>query len=54
MKKADFLNKIRGEGKLKITEPSEEMKISYLQKAENCLNLGLKRERINRLKTKGI
>jgi len=36
MKKVDFLNKIREEGKLKIIEPSEEMKISYLQKAENC------------------
>lgn len=37
MKKVDFLNKIREEGKLKIVEPSEEMKISYLRKAENCL-----------------
>jgi len=37
MKKADFLSKLREERKLEITEPSEEMKISYLQKAENCL-----------------
>ena len=37
MKKVDFLKKIREEGKLKIVEPSEEMRISYLQKAENCL-----------------
>ena len=37
MKRADFLNKIKEEGKLKIVEPSEEMRISYLQKAENCL-----------------
>ena len=36
MKKADFLRKLRKERKLEITEPSEEMKISYLQKAENC------------------
>jgi len=37
MKKADFLRKLREERKLEIVEPSEEMKISYLQKAENCL-----------------
>ena len=37
MKKADFLRKLREERKLEIAEPSEEMKISYLQKAENCL-----------------
>ena len=37
MKKADFLRKLRKERKLEIAEPSEEMKISYLQKAENCL-----------------
>jgi len=37
MKKADFLSKLREERKLEIAEPSEEMKISYLQKAENCL-----------------
>ncbi len=37
MKKADFLRKLRKERKLEIAEPSEEIKISYLQKAENCL-----------------
>jgi len=37
MKKVDFLRKLREERKLEIVEPSEEMKISYLQKAENCL-----------------
>ena len=37
MKKADFLSRIREERKLEIVEPSEEMKASYLQKAENCL-----------------
>ena len=37
MKKADFLRKLREERKLEIAEPSEEMKISYLQKAGNCL-----------------
>ena len=37
MKKPDFLRKLREERKLEITEPSEEMKMSYLQKAENCL-----------------
>ncbi len=37
MKKADFLSRLREERKLEIVEPSEEMKTSYLQKAENCL-----------------
>lgn len=37
MKKANFLKKLRKEGKLKLVESSEEMKISYLEKAENCL-----------------
>jgi len=37
MKKANFLDKLKKEGKLELVEPSEEMKISYLQKAENCL-----------------
>lgn len=37
MKKANFLAKLKKEGKLELVEPSEEMKISYLQKAENCL-----------------
>lgn len=37
MKRQNFLNKILEEGKLELIEPSEEMKLSYLQKAENCL-----------------
>ena len=37
MKKVNFLNKLKSEGKLKLCEPSEEMTLSYLQKAENCL-----------------
>ena len=37
MKNPDFLNKLKGEGKIGLVEPSEEMKSSYLIKAENCL-----------------
>jgi len=37
MKKTNFLNKIRKEGKLKLVEPSEEMKSSYLEKADNYI-----------------
>lgn len=37
MKKVNFLNKLKKEGKLELVEPSQEMKSSYLQKAENCL-----------------
>jgi len=37
MKKQNFLNKLRKEGKLDLVESSEEMKLSYLEKAENCL-----------------
>ncbi len=37
MKKVNFLSKLRKEGKLELIEPSEEMKLSYLEKAENCL-----------------
>lgn len=37
MKKPAFLSKLKKEGKLSIVEPSEEIKASYLQKAENCL-----------------
>jgi len=37
MKKQNFLNKLKGEDKLKLVEPSEEMKLSYILKAENCL-----------------
>lgn len=37
MEKANFLKKLRKEGKLGLVEPSEEMKLSYLKKAEDCL-----------------
>lgn len=37
MKKVNFLNKLKKERKLELVEPSEEMKSSYLQKAESCL-----------------
>jgi uncharacterized protein (UPF0332 family) len=37
MKKLNFLNKLREEGKLELVEPSEELCLSYLEKAENCL-----------------
>jgi len=37
MIKADFLDKLNNEGKLELVEPSEEIKFSYLQKADNCL-----------------
>ena len=37
MKKLNFLKILKKERKLRLTEPSEEMKSSYLQKAENCL-----------------
>jgi uncharacterized protein (UPF0332 family) len=36
MKKLAFLKKLRKEGKLKFTKPSENMSKSYLEKAENC------------------
>jgi len=36
MKKQNFLNKLRKEGKLELVESSDEMRLSYLQKAENC------------------
>lgn len=32
-----FLKKLKKEGKLKLVEPSEEMKSSHLLKAENCI-----------------
>ena len=32
-----FLDKLKKEGKLELVEPSEEMSISYQQKARNCL-----------------
>lgn len=37
MKNQDFLNKLKKEGKIEIVEPSEEIKLSYLKKAEDCL-----------------
>jgi len=37
MKKINFLNKLKKEGKLELVESSEEMKSSYLKKAEDCL-----------------
>jgi uncharacterized protein (UPF0332 family) len=35
MKKTNFLNKIKKEGKLELVQPSEEMKQSYLIKSES-------------------
>lgn len=37
MKKPDFLKQLKKEGKLSVVERSEEMKESYLKKAEDCL-----------------
>lgn len=37
MKKSSFLNKLRKDGKIELVEPSEEIKDSYLEKADNCL-----------------
>ncbi len=37
MKKAGFLNKLYREGKLGLAEPSEEIKESYMRKADNCM-----------------
>jgi uncharacterized protein (UPF0332 family) len=37
MKESEFLNKLKKEGKIELVEPSEEIKSSYLEKAENCL-----------------
>ncbi|MFH8086984.1 MAG: HEPN domain-containing protein [Candidatus Aenigmatarchaeota archaeon] len=37
MKKVSFLSKVRKEGKLKLVEPSEEIKDSYLKKSESYL-----------------
>ena len=36
MKKTNFLNKLKREKKIELVEPSEEMKYSYLKKAEDC------------------
>ena len=37
MKELNFLKKLKRKGVIKLVEPSEEMKSSYLTKAENCL-----------------
>jgi uncharacterized protein (UPF0332 family) len=37
MKELDFLKKLKRKGIIELVEPSEEMKSSYLVKAENCL-----------------
>jgi uncharacterized protein (UPF0332 family) len=37
MKKSNFLNKLKKEGKLELVEPSEEICNSYLEKSDNCL-----------------
>jgi len=37
MKEISFLKKLRKTGKLELVEPSDELKSSYLIKAENCL-----------------
>ncbi len=37
MKRADFLKKIRRQGKIDFVEPSEEIAESYRIKSENCL-----------------
>ena len=37
MKKLSFFEKIKGEGKLELVEPSEDICASYLAKANDCL-----------------
>ena len=37
MKKLSFLDKLKGEGKLELVEPSEEICASYVEKANDCL-----------------
>lgn len=37
MKKQDFLDKLREEGKLDLVEPSEEIKTAYLEKSDSYL-----------------
>jgi len=37
MKKENFLNKLREEGKLELVEPSKELRQSYLEKSESNL-----------------
>jgi uncharacterized protein (UPF0332 family) len=36
MKKQEFLSLIKKQGRLKLVEPSEEIKQSYIKKAEDC------------------
>ena len=36
MRKSNFLNEVRNEGKLELVEPSEEICKSYLRKTDNC------------------
>lgn len=38
MKNLDFLKKLRKEGKLKLVEPSEEVKQAYLKKSESYID----------------
>ena len=38
MKKLDFLRKLKQEGKLKLVEPSEEVKQAYLQKSSSFID----------------
>lgn len=37
MKELNFLKKLKRKGIIELVEPSEEMKLSYLTKADNCL-----------------
>jgi len=37
MKKNNFLNNLKKEGKLELVEPSKDICFSYLEKAKNCL-----------------
>ena len=39
MKKSDFLNKLKQEGKLELVEPSEEISKSYIIKSDKCLQV---------------
>ncbi len=38
MKKENFLRKLWKQGKISLVDPSEEISLSYLQKADNCLS----------------
>ncbi len=37
MNEMNFLRKLKNEGKIELVEPSEEMRLSYLKKSEDCL-----------------